>query len=145
MAKPSLTEAYDRIKDYITVNGEKLSLVPHLKLYPGAEGEPPEGVASAGIYTPSKSKSLAFFMLDPKISERIITTYKGEGVSALADGMTMTERGVIQKPVPVLGHLGLKKNIARITHDNKSNIIIVVNDDSGARYADGLLKSLLKN
>jgi hypothetical protein len=71
----------------------------------------------------------------------------------LTDELTMTEKAVIQKPRPILGHLrhlGLpnrisKMNIARIEHDNKKNIIIFVNDDSGARYVDGLLESLLKD
>jgi hypothetical protein len=38
----------------------------------------------------------------------------------------------------------MKKNIARLTHDDKSNIIILVDNDSGAEYAERLLKSLQK-
>jgi hypothetical protein len=62
----------------------------------------------------------------------------------LTDGLTMTEKAVIQKPRIVLGHLGRKKNIATITHNNDKEIIIVAHNDEGADYAQGLWKSLIE-
>jgi len=106
-------------------------------------GECLEGMEKAGVRYPSKTENKIYVMLTPELSKRISVDYKGFGTRVLAKGMTMTEEGVIQKPRLILGHLGLKKNIAKIDQEDK-NIIIFVNDDSGAIFADRLLKSSLK-
>ena len=111
--------------------------------------DPPKGVAKAGVRYPSMLGKQIYFKLTQPLSEKIIGDYKGFGTRALTDKLTMTEKAVIQKPRPILGHLGLpnrisKKNIARIEHDAKGNIEIIVDDESGAIYVDGLLKSLLE-
>jgi hypothetical protein len=150
MTKPSLIEAYERINDISKSN--RGSIVERIirfwdprqvEIYYPFPGEPaPEGVARAGAFYPSVIDDQVYFILTPQLSEKIIKNYKGEGVSALADGQTMTEKGIIQKP---RGFLTLKKDIARITHNIERDIIIYVNNRTGVEWADGLLKSVLKS
>ena len=103
----------------------------------------PLGVMRAGRYYLSRMDKPFFFVLDSDLSERIFKNI-GIGKKALLDEMTMSEERKIQIPRPYLGHLGLKKDIARITHNGNGKAIIVVYNEPGAEYAQGLLKSLLE-
>lgn len=140
MAKPSVTAVYKSIMSNGYTNVENVS-VPFISLH---LDELPDGIKDVGLYNIPRGKRKPYFMLNSDLSERIITDYKGVGVKALMDKMTMTEKGVIQKPRLFLRSLGLKKDIALLTHNENRDIIIVVNDNSGAEYANNLLNSLLK-
>ena len=151
-----LIEAYMQIK-YGTSEPWLLEKLVHgpgpvnVVVYPTCH-EPPEGVSKGGKYHLSLIRDEVYFVLKPELSKKIATDYKGLGTKALTDGLTMTVNGVVQKPRPVLGHLkhlGLsdkiaKKSIARLTHDNDGNLMIVAHDDDGADYAQNLWESLVK-